>query len=244
VAFIFDLKTISQAALCCLCVALLTGAQTVPEPNEAQSVVSAEQSQLHYKIYRKGKNIGDHYIAFTRDAASATIDIKFSIRVKFLGITAFQMDHQASETWTYAPLALQSMSATTERSSGTFDVVVEANDDGYRIDVNGEEAFAPDGFVPTSFTTARSLFDESSKEVVLLDTLSGLLRPSRIDFRKTVDQKDFPDAVGTVRYYEITRLDTGDISHRIWYDETYAFLQVGLLTKDGHYVEYRRQNAG
>jgi hypothetical protein len=67
------------------------------------------------------------------------------------------------------------------------------------------------------------------------------LRPSRIDFRALAKGKDFPAAVGDVQYYEITRLDTQDVTHRIWYDETDAFIQVGLKTKDGHYVEYRRQ---
>ncbi|MEM6682827.1 MAG: DUF6134 family protein [Pseudomonadota bacterium] len=201
----------------------------------------ADQKQLHYRIYRKGKNIGNHYISFKREDDQASVDINFSIRVKFLGITAFKMDHEATETWSYGPLELESLSAVTDRSSGVFRVNVDHENNGYMIDVNGEQLPAPQNFVPTSFTTARHLFGEARTEVILLDTLSGILRPSQIEFRDVVDAKDFPSAVGEVRYYEITRSDTGDVTHRIWYDETDAFVRVGLKTKDGHYVEYRRQ---
>lgn len=233
--------TLGMRALCCgLALAVCIGA--APSPSVATpDLPDGTTKKLHYKIYRKGKRIGDHYVSFKRDGNAAQIDIEFSIRVKFLGITAFKMDHKASEAWSLAPLSLDSLSAVTDRSSGTFHVTVDSGDSGYEIDVNGEGVAAPNDFVPTSFTVAKHLFSPESKEVILLDTLSGILRPSRIDFRALAKAKDFPSAVGDVRYYEITRLDTRDVTHRIWYDETDAFIQVGLKTKDGHYVEYRRQ---
>lgn len=221
--------------------AIVFASGAAPEPLLQPAVEGGESASLHYKIYRKGKSIGDHYVSLAQADSGAQIDIRFQIRVKFLGITAFKMDHEATETWTLEPLTLNAMSAVTDRSSGTFHVRVDADEDGYEIDVNGDKREAPESFVPTSFVLARHLFDEDSKEVILLDTLSGILRPSRIDFRAVKSAKKFPSAVGVVRYYEITRLDNGEVSHRIWYDESDAFLQVGLTTKDGHYVEYRRQ---
>lgn len=231
---------VSRFFFALLVLVLCSGAVPQDEAHLA-AVASSASKSLHYKIYRKGKTIGDHYVTLAWAQDQAEIDIRFQIRVKFLGITAFKMDHQATENWTRAPLTLASMSAVTDRSSGTFHVQVGADDDGYEIDVNGEKSAAPEQFVPTSFVLARHLFEEDSKDVVLLDTLSGILRPSRIDFMAVKSAKDFPSAVGVVRYYEITRMDNSEVTHRIWYDESDAFLQVGLKTKDGHYVEYRRQ---
>lgn len=235
-SFNLGMRALIGALALALCIGAAPNAPVLaPEP------LADATKKLHYKIFRKGKRIGDHYVSFKQDGNAAQIDIEFSIRVKFLGITAFKMDHKASESWSFAPLSLESLSAVTDRSSGTFHVKVDSGDAGYAIDVNGEDVPAPSDFVPTSFTVAKHLFSQESKEVVLLDTLSGILRPSRIDFRALAKSKDFPAAVGDVRYYEITRLDTQDVTHRIWYDETDAFIQVGLKTKDGHYVEYRRQ---
>lgn len=235
-------QSLRRATLCSAVLLALMGA--APAVHDTAAVkAAASATNLHYKIYRKGKGIGDHFVSFQRDGDVAQIDIQFKIRVKFLGITAFQMDHAASETWCFAPLSLQSLAAVTDRSSGTFRVTVGSNDDGYQIDVNGEGVPAPTEFVPTSFAVAKHLFEQESKNVVLLDTLSGILRPSRIDFKTVAAEDAFPMAVGAVRYYEIIRLDTQEVTHRIWYDETDAFVQVGLKTKDGHYVEYRRQSS-
>lgn len=222
-------------------IAVGAGPATLDRQVITSDAAGNDTSTLHYKIYRKGKIIGDHHVSFVRDDSQAKIDIAFKIQVKFLGITAFQMDHEASELWALEPLALQSLSAVTQRSTGTFSVNVGAGQDGYKVDVNSEEQPAPAQFVPTSFTMASHLFADEPSDVVLLDTLSGIFRPSRIEFRKVFPNTEFENARGDVRYYEIIRLDTGVISHRIWYDDADAFLQVGLATKDGHYVEYRRQ---
>ncbi|MGD1955136.1 MAG: DUF6134 family protein [Sphingomonadales bacterium] len=227
-----------------LTAAILWAALGASAPADIQDVAGltpADSTQLHYKIYRKGKTIGDHRVSVRLDEAHAFVDINFSIRVKFLGITAFRMDHQASERWKLLPVALEAMSATTDRSSGTFVVEVGEGEEGYDVVVNGETSEAPLQVMPTSFTLARLLFDTSDKDVVLLDTLSGILRPSRIHYRKFDEDLDVEGVLGTVNYYEITRRDTGEITHRIWYDEGDAFVQVVLTTKDGHYVEYRRQ---
>lgn len=223
------------AALCCL------GAG--PAENAPSDPARLQPDQkLHYKIFRKGKLIGDHYVALRVSEVQAHIDIEFAIRVKFLGITAFKMDHKASERWALKPRTLEALTAVTDRSTGTFKVTVDAAESGYEVLVNGAESQAPEQVVPTSFTLASHLFDEADKDVVLLDTLSGVLRPSRIHYRKKEASPMFDGAVGAVRYYEIKRMDTGDVTHRIWFDETEAFFQVGLKTKDGHYVEYRRQS--
>lgn len=231
----FRLLAIGVAALCCL------GAGP-SEENMSNSASSLPDQTLHYKIFRKGKPIGDHHVALRLDDVQAHIDIEFAIRVKLLGITVFKMDHKASERWALAPRTLEALTAVTDRSSGTFKVSVDVAESGYEVFVNGAESQAPDQVVPTSFTLASHLFDETDKDVVLLDTLSGVLRPSRIYFRKIDDSAKFDGAVGDVRYYEIKRMDTAEVTHRIWFDETEAFFQVILKTKDGHYVEYRRQS--
>lgn len=224
-------------ALALLALALI-GAAPTPDVTATQT---DDNKALHYKIFRKGNSIGDHYVTLHQEKDLADISIEFSIRVKFLGITAFKMDHQANERWRLEPRTLEALNAVTDRSSGTFEVTVDVRDEGYEVGVNGAQSMAPEEIVPTSFTLASHLFQQVDREVILLDTLSGILRPSRIHYRRVEDTVAFANAIGTVHYYEIVRLDNDDVTHRIWFDETEAFLQVGLKTKDGHYVEYRRQ---
>lgn len=233
----------TKRALCLACAAgLLMGAATQPVPDPTKADINQPDELLHYKIFRKGKSIGDHHVTVTLAGDEAIVDIRFAIRVKFLGVTAFRMDHNASERWALSPRTLKTLSAVTDRSSGTYEVTVDAVEDGYEMRVNGESKEAPNQVVPTSFTLANHVFNGTDTDVVLLDTLSGILRPSRIHYRGLANASEHENAKGSIRFYEITRLDTGETTHKMWFDDEDAFLKVGLKTKDGHSIEYRRQN--
>ncbi|MEM7570329.1 MAG: DUF6134 family protein [Pseudomonadota bacterium] len=236
-----QLARVRRVAFGICAASVFIGAGAEPAPSTPQLPENAPDQTLHYKIFRKGKSIGNHHVTVTMEGDDALVDVSFAIRVKFLGVTAFRMDHSASERWALSPRTLKMLSAVTDRSSGTYEVTLDAIDEGYEMRVNGEPKQAPDEVVPTSFTLANHLFTDTNTDVVLLDTLSGILRPSRIHFRGLAEPSDYQNATGSVRFYEITRLDTGETTHKMWFDEEEAFLKVGLKTKDGYYVEYRRQ---
>jgi len=217
------------ALLAVLLVVVPPAAAVRPPPGEA----------LVYRIERNGAKIGRHEVWIDRRDDGTDISVQFKVRVKFAFITAFRMDHQAHERWT-PDGALASLVAHTSRSSGDFDVKVAPNGTGYKVWVNGEEHHAPPDMAPSSFTLAHALFDGKEKRITLLDTLSGAQKPSLIT-PMGMRELDIDGKRMSFPYYEITWLETGEITHRIWMHEDGAFVRLGLTTKDGHYIEYFRQ---
>ncbi|MFZ5609750.1 MAG: DUF6134 family protein [Pseudomonadota bacterium] len=217
--------------------------RAVASAGTAQSARQAAprgEVQIVYRIERNGQAIGSHHVTLRQSEDGLySVDIAFSIRVKFAFITAFKMDHRASEVWT-ADGALLDLRAVTERKSGRFDVHVSAaGKDGFRVTVNGETMPAPASLVPSSMTFAQRLFDGAVHRFVLLDTLSGGQKPSTI-FYRGMEAVDIDGRAMAADYFEILLDKTNSITHRIWRAGDGSFLKLGLATKDGHYIEYIR----
>lgn|GEM_PF-3337953 len=226
-----------------LCVGV-SAAMPVSSQEEAAAAPSSDENRVSYRIERKGKKIGRHEVLRRQDEDGRYhVDISFSIRVKFAFITAFKMDHQASEIWS-ADGQLLDLKAFTDRKSGQFDVKIRPTEDEsqYNLEVNGETEVAPAHLMPTSFTFPQGLFVGEERSVLLLDTLSGFLKPSTIHPQDQVTL-DVGGRSHQVDYYEITYDETGDVTHRIWVDGDLTFVKLGLFTKDGHYIEYFREDA-
>ncbi|MGD8327371.1 MAG: DUF6134 family protein [Sphingomonadales bacterium] len=223
---------------------LLLIGNSVAAPVISSAAALSEEGSITYRIERKGKTIGHHRVVRTQDEQGRYhVDISFSIRVKFAFITAFKMDHQASELWT-SDGKLLNLHAFTDRKSGQFDVRVNPlnDEDGFNLVVNGKQEVAPPELTPTSFTFPQALFVGEERPVLLLDTLSGFLKPSTIHPHDKVELELDGRTIET-DYYEITYDETGDVTHRIWVDDNLTFLKLGLFTKDGHYIEYFREDA-
>lgn len=224
-----------------LCIAGTSG-QSVMSDDTVMSAPS-DEGAISYRIERKGKKIGRHQVVRHMDEEGRYhVDISFSIRVKFAFITAFKMDHQASEIWS-PDGELLDLKAFTNRKSGQFDVRIRPIDgrEEFNLEVNGEKETVPSHFMPTSFTFPEGLFIGEEVSVLLLDTLSGFLKPSTIHPQNEVSI-ELDGQVHLVDYYEITHDETGDVTHRIWLDNDLTFVKLGLFTKDGHYIEYFREN--
>lgn len=218
---------------------IISGSIAAASADNTPNVVTTDT--VTYRIERKGKKIGRHQVVRTQqDNGLIRVDISFSIRVKFAFITAFKMDHEAQELWS-AEGKLLDLKAKTDRKSGQFDVRLSPQDeDGFELRVNGETDDAPPSVMPTSFTFPQSLFIGETRPVLLLDTLSGFLKPSTIHALEP-RALQFEGRETVTDYYEITYDETGDVTHRIWVGDDLAFLKLGLFTKDGHYIEYFRE---
>lgn len=212
-------------------------ASSAPPPPE----VVTNQHKITYRIERNGQDIGRHQVVVTDDGnGHFNVDIQFKIRVKFAFITAFKMDHKAHEVWTKDGDLLD-LEAFTDRKSGNFEVSVLPQPEGYIVSVNGEENLIEEELTPTSFTFPAPLFTGEEKQVLLLDTLSGNLKPSTI--RPMARQEVENNGQTFISdYYEITFDETGETTHRIWVDDDLTFIKLGLFTKDGHYIEYYRES--
>jgi len=197
-----------------------------------------EESTLVYSIERKGDEIGRHQVDYSVQAGGETdIDISAKIRVKFAFFTVYRLDHSGHELWEEGQL--QRMTTTTLKNDDRDRVVVRANDGHFVVETEDGEQTAPLDLVPSSFTKVDFWIDEGSKDFLLLNTLSGDIRPSRLDYKGrqqvTLDGQAFD-----TRLYLVYDLEKGAVSHEFWVDDAGYLVRADLVTKDGHAISYRK----
>ena len=201
---------------------------------------SPDPAAFDYSILRKGKEIGRHQVRFVETPEGVRVDIKAKIKIKVAFITVFRLTHNASEFWRDGQLI--KLDATTHRNSKKADVEVTAQLRHLEIRTANGIDTAPLDSIPTSFTKTNLWQNGQDQELVLIDTLSGLQRPS--DFRVGNWVKlDLGGHTIDARYYSITRKDTGALTHEFWVDEAGNMMQTHLMTKDGQSIFYRFSGA-
>ncbi|GER07653.1 hypothetical protein GCM10007972_21850 [Iodidimonas muriae] len=196
-----------------------------------------EKTTLTYAIDRKGSEIGTHSVSydFTNDNG-VSVDIEARIRVKMAFITVFKMDHKAQEIWRNGQLV--EMTSKTRRNNDREEVALEATDDHYMLTTDEATQTAPLDLVPSSFTKTDFWIDEGQKDFMLLDTLTGLMRPSRLECHDRV-KVELNGQIQDARYYRIVNLEKDALSHEFWIDDDGYLIKAHLLTKDGESLFYR-----
>lgn len=196
---------------------------------------------LAYEIERKGDVVGRHEILLTDQGNGIShIDIETKIRVKIGFLTAFRLDHQATEIWNGSHL--DSMTSFTKRGRKEEHVSVRSRESGFEVDVGSDVALAPSDLVPSSFTKPDFWIAHGERDFTLLDTLTGLMRPSVLLCGER-SQLRRGDLVHDVTYYSIRDLENDRLSHEFWIDDE-GYLIEGLLhTKDGETLLYRMKAA-
>ena len=212
---------------------LIAPASAVDTPQEDQT--------LTYHIARKGDRIGKHIVTYDRsgqDMVDVSIDVR--IRVKFAFITAYSMDHEGHEVWSNDQLLR--MTTRTSRNKEKEAVDVRAANGHYVVRTKNGEKTAPMTLVPSSFTKTDFWIDDGSKSFMLLDTLTGKMRPSRLE---TGDMQTLTleGQAYDVRYYRILNLEKDTLSHEFWIDSEGYLVKAHLLTKDGESLHYSLASA-
>lgn len=194
-------------------------------------------SKMTFTIERKGNPIGYHVITYgASESGARVVEIEARIRVKLAFITVYRLDHSGEELW--AESQLLNMVTSTRRNNEREDVALRAGEDFFVLEANGEQQTAPLDLVPSSFTTPDFWIDDGSKDFILLDTLSGALRPSRLTYGGRV-ALEIDDQAFDTRYYRIENLELGTLSHEFWIDDAGHLVQGHLLTKDGESLYYK-----
>ncbi len=193
-------------------------------------------SSLSYAIERKGRTIGRHVVSYTiTPNGQRDVEIATRIRVKFAFMTVFRMDHAAHELWDRDRLVR--MLTETRKNSRVEEVDLRAVGDHVVVETEEGMETAPLDVVPSSFTKPDFWIDDGEKEFLLLDTLSGRLRPSRLVFEGretlTLDGQAFD-----TRVYRIYALDNGRLSHEFWIDDAGYLIKAHLVTRDGESLYY------
>ncbi len=194
-----------------------------------------------YHIARKGDRIGTHSVSYNRaehDRLDVRIDVR--IRVKFAFITAFRMDHEGHEVWSNDQLLR--MSTRTNRNKEEEAVDVRAADGHYVVSTAERIQTAPMDLVPSSFTKTDFWIADGSKEFMLLDTLSGRMRQSRLE-AGDIQTLTLDGQAYDVRYYRVLNLEDNEMSHEFWIDPEGYLIKAHLLTRDGESLHYSLASA-
>lgn len=201
----------------------------------------ADMLSLSYDIERKGDVVGAHHVSYSQNpSGEAVVTIDAKVRVKFGFITVFRLDHESTEIW--ADNQLESMVSTTRRNKKEEKVVVRSHDEFFEVDSDEGVATAPLDLVPSSFTKPDFWIEFGERQFTLLDTLSGLTRPSVLVCGDPVTLVFDGQAYDTT-YYSIKEVDDDRLSHEFWIDADGYLIKGILHTKDGETLVYKMAEA-
>ncbi|MFQ5346740.1 MAG: DUF6134 family protein [Rhodothalassiaceae bacterium] len=195
-----------------------------------------EASSLSYTIERKGREIGRHIVSYTiTPNGQRDVEIATRIRVKFAFMTVFRMDHAGHELWDHDRLVR--MFTATMKNSRKEEVDLRAVGDHVIVATDKGTETAPLDVVPSSFTKPDFWIDSGEKDFLLLDTLSGRLRPSKLVYKGRMTIELDGQAYDT-RCYRIFATAEGRLSHEFWIDDAGYLIKAHLITRDGESLYY------
>lgn len=197
-----------------------------------------DESTLVYAVERKGDRIGEHRIAYALQPDGETdIEISAKIRVKFAFLTVYRLDHVGHELWQDGHLL--SMTTDTLKNDERDRVLLRAADGHYVVETEDGERTAPLDLVPSSFTKPDFWIDAGEKRFLMLNTLTGDIRESRLEFNGR-EQLMLEGQAFDTRYYKIFNLEQDALSHEFWIDDAGYLVRAHLVTKDGHSLYYTK----
>ena len=176
---------------------------------------------LRFAIMRNGEQIGTHAIEISRTGPETNVRITTDLSVKVLFVTAYRLQHSATERWVNGQLV--SFDSTTDNVSatrGTSRLEVDADGKTSRLDQN---------VLPASLWNP-----ELMRRKTALDTQDGQVDPISVTDNGT---EDLSLGARTLKahHYEIK----GRYSQDIWYDERGRLVQVKLVGSDGSVISYK-----
>jgi hypothetical protein len=203
-----------------LCAAVPARADGPPDPTPLYG------SEIVFSVMRKGSEIGQHRVLFTREDGALVVRSLLDLAVKFLGVTVYRYKYSAREVWRDGKLMLLESAV---------------NDDGKAAKV---EAEAEAGKIAVSGPAGRALIvppilpsTHWDPQVIgagrLLNTLDG-----KIDRIRLVPEGTDSVPVGTGSREATHYVWTGDIKAESWYDAAGHWLKLRFNGKDGTPIDY------
>jgi len=215
------------AAVLVFGIAPVRAVDTVPEGNK-----------FVFSVERKGDEIGRHIVTYSAaENGGWDIDIRAEIKVKLAFITVYRMEHAGHEIW--QDDTLRTMTTRTNNNGDKERVVLRIEDGQYILQTREGRRTAPMDLVPSSFTNPDFWIAEGKKKFLLLDTLDGDLRPSRLVYEGR-EKVTLDGQTHDTRYYRAYDLKRDKLSHEFWVDDAGYLLKTHLVTKDGESLYYRQ----
>jgi hypothetical protein len=197
----------------------LVAATTVAAP--------APPETLRFAIMRNGEQIGTHAIEISRTGPETSVHITTDLSVKVLFITAYRLQHSATERWVNGQLV--AFDSTTDNNGVRHKVSATRRTSGLEVQADGKTNRVDQNVFPASLWN-----QELMRRKTAFDTQDGQVDPISVTDNGTEDLSVGSRAL-KAHHYEIK----GRYSQDIWYDERGRLVQVKLIGSDGSVISYQ-----
>jgi Family of unknown function (DUF6134) len=181
---------------------------------------------MRFVIMRNGEQIGTHAIEISRNGPETNVRITTDLTVKVLFITAYRLQHSATERWVNGQLV--AFNSTTDNNGVRHKVSASRSASGLEVDADGKTSRVDQAVLPASLWNAelmrrRAAFDPQDGQVDPISVTDDGMEDLYLGARTL-----------KARHYEIK----GRYSQDVWYDESGRLVQVKLVGSDGSVISY------
>jgi hypothetical protein len=190
------------------------------------AAANAPAETMRFAIMRNGEQIGTHAIEISRTGPETNVRITTELAVKVLFITAYRLQHSATERWMNGQLV--AFNSTTDNNGTRHKVSATRGTSGLEVEADGKTNRVDQNVFPASLWNS-----ELVRRKMALDPQDGQVDPIAVTDNGTEDLSLGARTL-KARHYEIN----GRYSQDIWYDEHGRFVQVKLIGSDGSVISY------
>ena len=187
----------------------------------------ATPETMRFAIMRNGEQIGTHAIEISRVGAETNVRITTDLAVKVLFVTAYRLQHSATERWVNGQLV--AFDSTTDNNGVRHKVSATRGAAGLEMRVDGKTSRVDQSVMPASLWNPELMRCKAA-----FDTLDGQVDTIAVTDNGTEDVS-FGTRALKARHYEIK----GRYSQDIWYDERGRLVQMKLIGSDGSVISYK-----
>jgi Family of unknown function (DUF6134) len=181
---------------------------------------------MRFVIMRNGEQIGTHAIEISHNGPETTVRITTDLAVRVLFITAYRLQHSATERWVDGQLV--AFNSTTDNNGVRHKVSATRSSSGLEVQADGKTRRIDQGVLPASLWNA-----ELMRHKAAFDPQDGQVDPISVTDDGTEDLNIGARAL-KAHHYEIK----GRYSQEVWYDEHGRLVQVKLVGSDGSIISY------
>jgi hypothetical protein len=204
-------------------VTVMLGALLVAATMAAQMPSEA----MRFAIMRNGEQIGTHAIEINRTGPETNVRITTDLVVKVLFVTAYRLQHGATERWMNDQLV--AFNSTTDNNGTRHKVSATLGTSGLEVEADGKTGRADKNVLPASLWNP-----ELMRRKTALDPQDGQVDPISVT-DDGMEDLSFGARAMKAHHYEIK----GRYSQDVWYDERGRLVQVKLIGSDGSVISYR-----
>ncbi|MFZ0838222.1 MAG: DUF6134 family protein [Xanthobacteraceae bacterium] len=187
----------------------------------------ASAETIRFAIVRNGEQIGTHVVEINRAGPETSVKIATDLDVKVLFVTAYRLQHRATEKWVEGRLV--AMSSNTDNNGTRHRVSVSETPAGMEIHADGKSSKADNSLVPGSLWNLELLHRK-----VMLDAQDGQILPLAVVDHGS-QQVTVKSRVVKAHHYTLKSKWVQDV----WYDDQDRLVKASLIASDGSEVLYQ-----